>query len=126
MEAAVVLNHDWRPIAFHTPADRTAGSLPDSHDLWETLYVHRKDLLGVAHSHPGGGVPGPSYTDVTTFSALERGLGVGRLLWPIITEDAVCVFTWQGPGRFDYVRKELTLTMDMLSSWVPELLKLSR
>lgn len=126
MEAAVVLNHEWRPIAFHTPQDRTVASLPDSQSLWDILHTHRKDLLGVAHSHPGGGTPSPSYTDVTTFSALERGLGVGRLLWPIITEDAVRVFTWRGPGRHDYVQKDLTLTLDMLAAWVPELLRHSK
>jgi hypothetical protein len=125
MEAAVVLNHEWKPIAFHTPEGRTVGSLPDSQSLWETLWENRKALLGVAHSHPGGGIPGPSHTDVTTFSAIERGLGVGRLLWPIVTADAVRVFSWHGPGLHDYKTKDLVVTVDMLSAWVPELLQRS-
>lgn len=125
MEAAVVLDHEWRPLLFHTPTGRSTGSLPDSHSLWETLWTNRKNLLGVAHSHPGGGIPSPSHTDVTTFSALERGLGVGKLLWPIITADAIRIYTWSGPGPHDYVQKDMVLTVDMLAPWVPELLKLS-
>jgi len=100
MEAAVVLDRKWCPIHYHTPAGRSAGALPDSHDLWETLWANRRELLGGAHSHPGGGVPWPSQTDVTTFAAVEAGLGV-RLLWPIVPNDAVRIFSWHGPDRLD-------------------------
>lgn len=125
METAVVLDLTWHPILFHTPTDRTDGSLPDSHSLWETLWTNRKNLLGLAHSHPGGGIPTPSYTDVTTFSALERNLGVGRLLWPIVTVDAVRVYAWRGPGKHDYAEKDVVLTLRLLTPWVTELLRLS-
>ena len=50
--------------------------------MWE----HRKILGGVAHVHPGYGEPTPSHEDVSTWAAVERGLG-RRLLWPIITMD---------------------------------------
>jgi hypothetical protein len=123
METAVVLDRNWRPIHFHTPAGRTGGSLPDSHDLWEVLWTNRRNLLGVAHSHPGGGVPGPSHTDVTTFSAIERGLGV-RLVWPIVTVDAARAFVWGGLEPLVYVEWG-RLTLGMQESWVAELLRLS-
>jgi hypothetical protein len=41
-------------------------------------------LGGVAHSHPWEGEAHPSGTDVSTFRAIELGLGK-RLLWPIVT-----------------------------------------
>lgn len=123
MEAAVVIDLDWQPIYYHTPLARTGGSLPDSHDLWEILWTNRHRLLGVAHSHPGGGIPGPSHTDVTTFAAVEAGLGV-RLVWPIITVDAMRAFIWQGPDRLVY-EEGAVITLRMAESWVAELLKLS-
>lgn len=124
MEAAVVLDWDWTPLYFHTPAGRTGGSLPDSHDLWSVLWENRRHLLGVAHSHPGGGQPAPSHEDVTTFSAVERALGV-RLLWPIATLDAVQAFHWEGPGSLQYARWGGQFTSEMLASWLPELLRRS-
>jgi Prokaryotic homologs of the JAB domain len=124
LEAAVVLARDWHPIHFHAPAGRTYGSLPDSRDLWSVLWEHRGSLLGVAHSHPGGGVPRPSFEDVTTFSAVERALGV-RILWPIITTDAARAFVWYGPGACDYGEWG-PLTIPMQQAWVTDLLKLSK
>lgn len=122
MEAAVVLDRNWRPLYFHMPPGRTEGSLPDSPELWEVLWSHRDRLLGVAHSHPGGGVPSPSRTDVTTFAAIEAGFG-SRLIWPIVTVDAFRAFVWVGPERLDYGVWPASLTVDMLALWAPELLK---
>jgi hypothetical protein len=101
MEAAVVIDHEGTPIHWHVPPGRTAGSLPDSRELWDVLWNHRDRLSGVAHSHPGGGIPGPSHEDVTTFSAVELALG-RRLNWWITSADAVVVARWQGPDRYDY------------------------
>lgn len=124
METAVVLDRDWRPIHFHAPAGRTAGSLPDSQDLWQVIWDNRSRLLGVAHSHPDGGVPSPSYTDVTTFAAIESALGV-RLIWPIVTVDVAKVFVWYGPKPLAYDVWGSPLTLAMQQSWVEQLLKLS-
>jgi proteasome lid subunit RPN8/RPN11 len=123
MEAAVVLDRDWRPIHFHAPGGRTIGSLPDSHDLWSVLWENRTRVLGVAHSHPGGGVPSPSHTDVTTFAAVDGALGV-RLIWPIVTVDAARTFVWGGLERLAYVEGP-QLTLGMQELWVAELLRLS-
>jgi hypothetical protein len=46
-------------------------------------------------------VPAPSWEDVTTFSALERGLG-RRFDWWIATVDGLVVVRWVGPELHDY------------------------
>jgi hypothetical protein len=101
MEAGLVFTKWGVPIFWHTPPDRTMGALPDSRDLWDVLWEHRHELGGVAHTHPWSGASWPSSTDVTTFAAVEAGLGQ-RLFWPIITFSEVGYFEWVGPGRLDY------------------------
>lgn len=94
---------DWRGDAlhWHAPADRTSVALPDSHDLWEFLIENVAIVSGFAHTHPGSGVPGPSHTDLTTFAAVEAGLGT-RLDWWILSSDSMILVRWEGPGRLDY------------------------
>jgi hypothetical protein len=100
-ETGVVIDRNGSPIHWHAPAGRTGGSLPDSRELWDVLWSSRERLGGVAHTHPGGGVPGPSREDITTFSAVE--LALGRCLdWWIASADAVVVVRWVGPGTYDY------------------------
>lgn len=121
MESAVVLDKNWQPLHWHLPEGRSVGGIPDTPSLWEILWVNREILLGVAHSHPGGGVPSPSQTDVTTFAAVEAGLGV-RLKWPIVTTAAVVICEWVGPDRLQYgVRR-----VGMGSLWVAQLLEYSK
>lgn len=107
MEAAVLLEFDrvegWLPIFWHTPEGRTAGSLPDSRALWEQIWDARERTIGLAHSHPGSGIPMPSKEDVTTFAAVEMALGK-RLFWWITSADHVVLCMHSGSGhRFDYV-----------------------
>lgn len=101
MEAGVVLDRQGQPLHWHLPPGRTAGSLPESPDLWDIFWANRDNISGFAHSHPGSGVPGPSYTDVTTFAAIEAGLGA-RLDWWIVSEDSIALFKWYGPDRLAY------------------------
>lgn len=101
IETAVVFNYDMEPIYWRLGEGRSSVYIDDSIDLWNFLLQNKKDVYGVAHSHPGNGNPSPSYTDVTTFSACELGLGK-RFLWPIITEDKVSFFMWLGPHKYDY------------------------
>ena len=89
-------------VFFHLPKGRTMGSLPDSRTLWDVLWENRKDpFLGFAHTHPGSGVPAPSCTDITTFAAVEAGLG-RRVIWLIASSDYVVRVDWEGPGKHDY------------------------
>lgn len=101
IETGLVFDFHGGRIYWHLPPDRSSGSLPDSSELWAVLWENREILGGVAHTHPWDGEPGPSPTDLTTFAAVEAGLGE-RLVWPIITFTAVRYFTWLGPNRLDY------------------------
>ncbi len=101
IEAGVVIDNEGQALFWHEPQNRTGGSLPDSSTPWDVLWNNRDNISGFAHSHPGYGMPSPSYTDITTFAAVEAALGK-RLLWPIISGDAIAVFEWCGPGKHDY------------------------
>lgn len=95
IETAVVIDKTGKPIHWPEYQGATGGSIPDSRPLWEVLWESRHDLGGVAHTHPWSGVAAPSFEDVTTFNAVERGLG-RRLIWPIITLDRVNYFEFNG------------------------------
>jgi hypothetical protein len=99
-------------IYWHLPENRTGGSLPDSRELWDVLWEHRKDeYLGFAHTHPGAGVPGPSWEDITTFAGVEAGLG-RRLRWWIASSDSLIVLHWKGPHRYDFTATQLAHKFD--------------
>ena len=97
IKAGVLLNADGIPFHWHAPEGRSAGGLPHSRNLWNKIWEHRGNLSGFAHSHPGEGTPQPSYTDLTTFYAIEVALGV-RLYWWIVSSDDVSLVLWTGPG----------------------------
>jgi len=101
MEAAMVFNKYGEVFYWHLPPDRSAGAIPDSRDLWDVLWNNRDRLGGVAHSHPWNGMPDPSPVDLTTFAAIETGLGQ-RLIWPISTFTVTRYFIWEGPDRLWY------------------------
>jgi hypothetical protein len=119
-EAGVVLDLDGVPLWWHAPNNRTVASLPDSRPLWDVFWQERDRISGFAHSHPGSGTPGPSYEDVTTFAAIESGLG-RHLLWHILSADVVVVCWWVGPERLAYAKG----TVDEVPTWAAELRRLS-
>jgi hypothetical protein len=98
MEAGVVVGIDGEAIHWHLPSNRSIASLPDSRTLWDVIWENRHRIVGIAHSHPGAGLPGPSYTDVTTFRAIEKALG-RKLVWWIVSEDRVVICEWQRRSR---------------------------
>lgn len=102
-ESAVVVGLDGSPLYWHLPQGRTAVSIPDTRDLWDVLWEHRANLSGVAHSHPGSGRPTPSQTDLTTFSAIEAGLGQ-RFNWWICNSDQVIVIRWSEDAKLYQAR----------------------
>jgi len=84
IETALVFDKQGKTIHWHEPPNRTSGSIPDAQDLWDVLWDNRHRLGGVAHTHPWSGMANPSQTDLTTFAAVEKGLG-RLLLWPVVT-----------------------------------------
>jgi hypothetical protein len=120
IETGVVVTGNG-PVHWHLPEGRTGGSLPDSRTLWDVLWEHRREpFLGFAHSHPGSGVPGPSWTDVTTFSGVEIGLG-RRLTWWITSATHMIGLNFEGPGKYDY----RSFLVDDVPEWARKLRELS-
>lgn len=87
-EVAMVFDKDGNAI--HWSSGRSAA-VPDSRTMWDIIWENRHKIGGVAHTHPWDGPTGPSGTDVTTWAAIEAGLGK-RLLWPIVTMTHVHLF----------------------------------
>jgi len=124
MEAGVVLDINNMPLHWHLPPGRSVGGLPDSRDLWEVVWENRDNISGIAHSHPGSGIPAPSPTDVTTFAAFEAALG-RRLDWWIISEGdaSVVLVRWVGPGKHAYGPMPIRVSYP---TWIPKLRELSQ
>ena len=93
-EAAVVIDWEQRVTFRWLPPGRSAVYLPDGRELWEHLLATTDTTWGVAHIHPGTGIPEPSAEDLSTFLALERGLG-RRFSWPIITSNGGAIYAWR-------------------------------
>lgn len=106
-EAGVLIDFQGNTIYWHLPEDRNVAALPDSRSLWDVIWEHRSIVSGFAHSHPGAGVPGPSYTDVTTFAAIESALGK-RLDWFITSSDSLSLVRWMGPGKLSYSGRSIS------------------
>lgn len=84
IEVAVVFDPLGRAIKWHGPDGSSGGSIPDSRELWDVLWKNRHHLGGVAHTHPWDGPGHPSHTDITTYQAVESGLG-RWCVWPVVT-----------------------------------------
>jgi len=100
IEVAMVFDTDGGALYWHEPPGRSAARIPDSQFLWHIIWENRENLGGVAHTHPWSGYVYPSETDLTTFAAVEAGLGK-RLVWPIIGETTTGFFSWD-PGVDQY------------------------
>jgi len=93
IELAMVFAKDGSALFWLGPNGCTSGSVPDSHVLWDRIWRNREVIGGVAHTHPGDGPTGASHTDLTTFAAIESGLGK-RLIWPIVSSTHVSFFQY--------------------------------
>jgi len=108
IEIAMVFDKLGSAIFWLSPQGSHPGAIEDSTTLWERIWANRGSIGGVVHTHPWDGKPSPSHTDVTTWSALERALGV-RLLWPIVSMDEVSYYV-QNPLTGQYVETTSTFT----------------
>lgn len=120
VETGVLVNGEG-VIAWHMPSDRSAGHLGDDRSLWDLIWEYREDsTLGFAHTHPGSGIPGPSWTDITTFAAVEAGLG-RRINWWITSSDHVIHLCWIGPEKHLYT----STVVEGVPDWADQLRDLS-
>ena len=127
IEAGVVLDLAGQPLHWHLPAGRSMGGLPDSRNLWDVIWENRTNISGIAHSHPGSGIPGPSQTDVTTFSAIEVALGRKLDWWIVSAEDAAWVLLrHKGPGKYDYRPWWSSAPEKVSPDWVKKLCEASQ
>ncbi len=117
LETAALIGAAGEVLHWHAPRGRTTTHLPDSRGLWDIMWRRRGEIVGVAHTHPGGGPPAPSLTDLTTFDACELGLGA-RLRWWIATRDQLRCFVWSGPAPLVYVD---AAPVDASPPWLAEL-----
>lgn len=101
-EVGAVLGMSGEVIYWHEPDGASGGSLPDSTKLWEVIWdaFKRGQFSGFAHSHPGGGWPGPSHTDLTTFRAIEQALGIQPVWWICSADRLIALRRARHPGGF--------------------------
>jgi hypothetical protein len=102
-EVGVLVDTKGKPIYWHLPQGSTSGSLPECPDFWDVIWENRSKIFGFAHSHPGSGIPGASYEDITTFAPIESALG-RRLIWWITSSDTLVHYIWEGPKEYTYRR----------------------
>ena len=123
-EVGAVIGLLGEVLYWHEPEGASGAALPDSRKLWEVMLdTYQKGILaGFAHSHPGSGWPAPSYEDITTFAAIERGLGT-RLTWWIASSDRLIALR----SSLDYPRSYASASIEpgfgeaILAPWVAEL-----
>jgi hypothetical protein len=122
-EAGVLINLEGEVLYWHLPEDRQSVILPDSPTLWDIIWTNRAYITGFAHSHPGNGWPGPSQMDLTTFKAIEDGIG-RNLKWWITSSDHLVVIR-RNPDEGEGKPKYLIRKLDTEPSWVRKLRELS-
>jgi hypothetical protein len=123
IEAGVLIDVSGNPIYWHVPKGASAVELPDSASLWSKIWDNRQRLRGFAHTHPGSGLPSPSSADLTTFAAIEAGLG-RRLDWWILTKDCAITLYWNKNFK-KYMELPWCLQDHVLAPWIWELRKRS-
>jgi hypothetical protein len=91
MEVGLVFDKEGKTIHWHLPPGRDGGFIPDTDSLWDIMWENRHNLGGFAHTHPWKGEAHPSADpDLTTFKAIEDGLGMRILWWVVTFTDAKC------------------------------------
>lgn len=95
IEVACIISKNDSVLWWHEPPGRNCVSIPDSRTMWDVLWENRFDVKGVAHTHPGHGLPMYSLEDYGTFDSIEQGLG-RKLYWWIYTVDQGALFRRSG------------------------------
>jgi len=125
IEVAMVFDKEGKALFWLGPRDHTSSSIPDSQVMWQRIWEYRDIIGGVAHTHPWDGHPWPSDTDVTTFSAVERGLGK-RLIWPIITMDDASFFKWFHRPNSELYYQPVKWPYRFTTHWLENIIEMRR
>lgn len=119
-EVAVLIDRKGNPIYWHVPDSAHASSveIQDDPKLWDAIWTNRDNLMGIAHSHPGRGIPAPGGADAVAYNAIETALDRldKRLVWWVCSLDGLVLAGWCGPGKYDY-RTYVVKS----ASWLPRL-----
>jgi hypothetical protein len=84
IEVACVFDKQCESIYWHDGS--SDFYIKDSSELWNVIWENRLKIGGIAHTHLHS--TSPSSIDITTFKAIEDGLGK-ILWWPIVTAKSV-------------------------------------
>ncbi len=122
IEAAMAVWTDGT-TTLHEPEGRSAVWIPDTQSLWDIVSENKDRLDGIAHSHPGRGYMAPSSEDISTFRAMEKGLG-RRIKWWILTSNRAILVEWSGSGLTGYELKKSYKTEEE-PAWMNELRRAS-
>ena len=114
VETGVVIGKQGEVLLWHEPENASGGALPDSRQLWEFFRDNWPKIWGFAHTHPDG-YSRPSWTDITTFAAIEAALDL-RFTWWIVTQKLTEVM-WVGKDIHSYS----SVTVDDELEWVESL-----
>ena len=100
-EVALLFDQHGNPI-YLREGDSHCYIPDDPKYRWKVMWDNRDRMGGEVHTHPFSDIPVPSPTDVTTWSAIERGLG-RRFVWGIAAKFVTLFYVWTGPGLHDYM-----------------------
>jgi len=102
IEAAAIISADEKEVlCWHLPEGRSEVGVPDTTSHLLDLLHSSQCMAGTAHSHPGLGVPAPSWEDITTYAAIDKYFRRRFKYW-IASMDRAVVVTWCGPRKYDY------------------------
>jgi proteasome lid subunit RPN8/RPN11 len=122
VETAAVVWDD-ETVSLHRPEGSSAAAIPDTQSLWDVVSEGKERVSGIAHTHPGRGYPAPSDEDLTTFRAIEKGLG-RRIKWWILTSNRSVLLEWSGHGISGYGLRE-AVPREREPAWMDELRRAS-
>lgn len=120
IEVAAAFDNRGKAVFWADPKDCSSGSIQDSHAMWEKIWQHRTLIAGIAHTHPWDGDASASDTDLTTFKAIELGLG-RRLLWPVVSMTDEKWYVRVGNGKSFRVTHPLLAGCELWSILVEDL-----
>lgn len=115
----ILANHHW----LLRSRSGSHGGIGDEREWWNTIWIYKDWLLGTAHSHPGSGMTGPSWEDLTTYRGYEVGLGRKLTFYITTSTHLVAVKLTKHFPKIEWEVEEVP--EDEYPWWVPMLREMS-